>query len=138
VGGAQCDVTALYCLAATPDCFLAPLAMDERQQFGGACPHHGGHRGSDKGFRPISLGDYVDLELPNWTARQKVRDKWGDAHGRAANRPATLPVSRNTVRAGASLWATVLRAPCIEDFQSLILNHRRFNRQQATGSKNID
>jgi hypothetical protein len=61
--------------ALSHDCFLAPLEIDERQDRLGACPHREGHRSSDKGFLPISLGDY--LELLDWTARQTVANKRG-------------------------------------------------------------
>jgi hypothetical protein len=57
------------------DCFLAPLAIDERRDPLGACPHRAGHRCSDKGFLAISLGDY--LQLLDWTARQTAAGKRG-------------------------------------------------------------
>ncbi|HUG69335.1 MAG TPA: hypothetical protein VMM76_16405 [Pirellulaceae bacterium] len=53
--------------AVSRDCFLAPLAIDERRDPLGACPHLAGRRCSDKGFLTISLGDY--LQLLDWTAR---------------------------------------------------------------------
>ena len=61
--------------AVSRDCFLAPLAIDERRDPLGACPHRVGQRCSDKGFLTISLGDY--LQLLDWTARQTAPGKRG-------------------------------------------------------------
>ena len=61
--------------AAAPDGFLSPLELDERSGELGAVPSQGGQRCSDKGFLPISAGDY--LILLDWTARQSVAGKRG-------------------------------------------------------------
>ncbi|HUG69858.1 MAG TPA: hypothetical protein VMM76_19050, partial [Pirellulaceae bacterium] len=61
--------------AVSRDCFLAPLAIDERRDPLGACPHLAGHRCSDKGFLAIGLGGY--LQLLDWTARQMAPGKRG-------------------------------------------------------------
>ena len=62
-------------LPASPDGFLSPLTLEERTGELGAVPSQGGLRCSDKGFLPLSQGDY--LALLNWTARQSVPGKRG-------------------------------------------------------------
>jgi hypothetical protein len=52
---------------------FVPLAIDERRNPLGACPHLAGQRCSDKGLLAISLGDY--LQLLDWTARQTAPGK---------------------------------------------------------------
>ena len=62
-------------LDATPDGFLSPLTLDERCGEVGAVPSKTGLRCSDKGFLPMSQGDYI--VLLDWTARQSVPGKPG-------------------------------------------------------------
>ena len=62
-------------LPTAPDGFLSPLALEERSGELGAVPSPSGLRCSDKGFLPISAGDY--LVLLDWTARQSVAGKRG-------------------------------------------------------------
>jgi hypothetical protein len=57
------------------DRFLSPLSLDERTGPLGADPNRDGFRCSDKGFLPMSQGDY--LKLLDWTGRQLVKEKRG-------------------------------------------------------------
>ena len=88
------------------DRFLAPLAINERQEQHGTCPHRQGHRCSDKGFLAIGLRDY--LELLDWTARQTAAGNRGVT---PTNVPAifvsTDVVAGHLVRTGAELRASV-------------------------------
>ena len=60
----------------TPDQFLAPVALDHRNDAElGPVPNKTGTRCSDKGFLPMSLGDY--LQLLDWTGRQLAQGKKG-------------------------------------------------------------
>ena len=61
--------------SASADGFLAPLTLDERTGKTGPVANRSGLRCSDKGFLPISQGDY--LQLLDWTARQLVAGKPG-------------------------------------------------------------
>ena len=58
-----------------PDCFLAPLTIDERNDPIGPCASQSGKRCSDKGFISMSTLDY--LELLDATARIMRADKAG-------------------------------------------------------------
>ena len=60
-----------------PDGFLSPLTLDERGGELGPVPNAAGTRCSDKGFLPMSLGDY--RQLLEWTARHLGSDKAGVA-----------------------------------------------------------
>ena len=62
-------------VASTRDSFLSPLTLDERNGEIGAAASTNGCRCSDKGFLPMSIGDY--LQLLDWTARQPVDGKPG-------------------------------------------------------------
>ena len=107
---------------ATPDCFLAPLPIDERQQSRGACPHRAGHRCSDKGFLPIGLGDY--LELLDWTARQRVPGKRGAT-------PADAPLIFQRLSISAETWCEL-----VHNFGRLFYNVAgRPSRIEATRSR---
>ncbi|MBS0260894.1 MAG: hypothetical protein JSS02_02970, partial [Planctomycetes bacterium] len=60
----------------TADQFLAPVALDQRPDAElGPVLNKTGTRCSDKGFLPMSLGDY--LQLLDWTGRQLARGKKG-------------------------------------------------------------
>jgi len=61
---------------------MAPLAIDDRQDPLGPCPHSAGEALQRQGFsgdlpvgRQVSLGDY--LQLLDWTARQTAPGKRG-------------------------------------------------------------
>ena len=71
-------------LTASLDGFLSPLTLEEPSGALGAVPSRSGLRCSDKGFLPISAGDY--LILLDWTARQAVAGK------RGANPKALQPI----------------------------------------------
>ena len=61
---------------ATPDQFLAPVSLDQQPGAAlGTVLNKTGTRCSDKGFLPMSLGDY--LELLDWTGRQLAQGKKG-------------------------------------------------------------
>ena len=62
-------------VAASPDGFLAPIMLDERNGELGAVASPSGLRCSDKGFLPMSQADY--LVLLDWTARRSVTGKRG-------------------------------------------------------------
>ena len=62
-------------VAASPDGFLSPVALEERTVKPGPHPNQSGLRCSDKGFLPISSADY--LALLDWTARQRAQGKRG-------------------------------------------------------------
>ena len=70
--------------SSTADGFLAPLTLDERSGKTGTVANRSGLRCSDKGFLPMSQGDY--LQLLDWTARQLVEGKPG------ATPAGTLPI----------------------------------------------
>ena len=57
------------------DCFLSPITLNERTGEIGAVLNQTGLRCSDKGFLPMSQGEY--LQLLDWTARQSVDSKPG-------------------------------------------------------------
>lgn len=59
----------------TPDRLLSPVPLNERTGAIGAVRNREGHRASDQGFLPLSLGDY--LQLLDWTARRLVKGKQG-------------------------------------------------------------
>jgi hypothetical protein len=61
--------------APVADQFLSPLWLDERSDELGAVPNAAGFRCSDKGFLPMSVGDY--LRLLDWTGRQLANGKRG-------------------------------------------------------------
>ena len=67
----QIAVAALVC----PDGFLSPVALEERTRKPGPAPSRTGLRCSDKGFLPISEGDY--LALVDWTSRHLAKGKRG-------------------------------------------------------------
>jgi hypothetical protein len=58
-----------------PDAHLSPIPLNERTGKIGPVLNQSGVRASDKGFLPISLGDY--LQLLDWTARRTVKGKRG-------------------------------------------------------------
>ncbi|MBS0266347.1 MAG: hypothetical protein JSS02_30735, partial [Planctomycetes bacterium] len=59
-----------------PDQFLAPVSLDGHNAAPlGPVLNQAGTRCSDKGFLPMSLGDY--LQLLDWTGRQLARGKKG-------------------------------------------------------------
>lgn len=55
----------------SPDAWLAPIEFNESSISPGPLLGATGRRASDKGFLPLSLGDY--LQLVDWTGRQIVR-----------------------------------------------------------------
>ncbi|MBS0263302.1 MAG: hypothetical protein JSS02_15275 [Planctomycetes bacterium] len=60
----------------TPHQFLAPVALDQHPDAElGPVLNKAGTRCSDKGFLPLSLGDY--LRLLDWTGRQLAQGKKG-------------------------------------------------------------
>ncbi|MEO1619022.1 MAG: hypothetical protein AAFV88_24435, partial [Planctomycetota bacterium] len=67
--------------------------------FLGACVHTGDSRCSDKGFLPLSLGDY--LELLDWTARQLHPGKRGRT-------PANLPPILSRLGLTADRWTKLV------------------------------
>ena len=94
--------------SAPSDQFLSPLTIDELLDPTGPQPSESGSRCSDKGFFPMSIGDY--LELLEWTARQS-------STGEHCLAPQTAPSLLQRLALTPSAWCEL-----VGDFAKLFCN----------------
>ena len=120
---------------ATPDQFLAPVSLDQQPGAAlGTVQNKTGTRCSDKGFLPMSLGDY--LELLDWTGRQLAKGKKGRI-------PDTVGPILERLQLDQKAWCdlvahfgrrffVVAGAPTTIDGTTSRLNQHRYNVPAAT------
>jgi REP element-mobilizing transposase RayT len=115
--------------SSAPDRFLSPLELDEDGGEVGACGHGSGTRCSDKGFLPMSVGEY--LALLDWTARQTAPGKRGSTPTEARPILERLQLSPTTwcelVSNFGRLFSTVAGHPRIVDGARSRRGRRRFH-----------
>jgi hypothetical protein len=107
---------------------LCPLSLDELKGELGACCHQSGHRASDKGFLPISVGDY--LNLLDWTGRQLRSDKRGSTPESAKPIFERLGIDANIwcelTRDFGRLFSTVAGQPKVIEMTRSRSRHQRY------------
>lgn len=91
-----------------PAAFLSPVFLDKSGAGVGPMVHTGGHRASDKGFLPMTAGQYI--ELLDWTARQVRPDKRGST-------PAEAPPIFQRLGISSQVWCEL-----VSDFGRLFVS----------------
>ena len=116
-----------------PDCFLAPVSLDVKEDASGSIRSQNGGRASDKGFLAMPLGDYV--LLLDWTARRLSKKKRGATPESVAPVLERLGLDEQTwcgmVSGFGRLFYNVAGHPKSVDASSTRVGQHRFNMPRA-------